>query len=354
MKKLILAAAALALMLAMLCPLTAAAAEKDSERFPVDEAIQENLVFNVDFSTGKGDDLCGGTLSKNSIVIENDSELGAKVGVCGEYYNRYLVTSGLIEAAPLNEFAYEAYVFLSSDQTPWSHIISSRNEMFDMSDYAGWKGPLAEDPTIGMGMRLGNQYIFVPSDEMAQYYDQWIHVVIQGEFGEGFIFINGELLASGTYDIATSSAKSLAGVDQANGEIFVGGLDTATTGALGTDSGSSMDTVEGKIAYVRLYKTYLEDAQITALYNTAKSGVLNTEGPSATVAPTATPTAAPTATPTAAPTVAPTVAPTATPAPKDTTPTGTIVTIIIIVVVVVAAAAAAIILLKKKNKDVTK
>jgi len=239
-----------------------------TERFPVETALLNHLVFNVDFSTGTGDDLCGGTLANNGIIIENDSILDTNVGVCGEYYNRYEVASGLITASPLNEFAYEALVYLSSEQTPWSHIISSRNEMFDMTDFAGWKGPLAEDPTIGLGMRLGNQYIFIPAEEMAAYYDQWIHVVIQGEFGEGFIYINGDLIAAGAYDISSSAAQGVAGVDQAFGEIFIGGLDTSTTGAIGTDSGTVMDTVEGKIAYVRMYNTYLEDTQISTLYQT--------------------------------------------------------------------------------------
>jgi len=268
MKKLILAIAGLGIILVMLCPVTAAASNKDSERFPVENEILDNLVFNVDFSTGTGNDLCGGILANNGITIEDDSLIETKVGVCGEYYNRYEIATGLIDAKPLTQFAYEAYIYLSSEQTPWSHIISSRNEMFDMTDYASWRGSY-DDPALGIGIRLGNYFTCVPAETMYNYYDQWMHVVIQGMYGEVVIYINGEVATYGYYDIATSAAQSVAGINQDFGEIYIGGLDSNVLGTPGTDSGSVMDTVEGKIAYVRLYNTYLLESQIDILYHTA-------------------------------------------------------------------------------------
>lgn len=292
-------------------------------------SIDGKIFFNADFTTGEVKDLTGNyeysedISGCDPIKFDTDAQLNKQVLVIDEenmgsvvFHNKadfsflgYDLSEGL---------TFEAYFKISTDPEVEKRNINIAGVGYGYFGFSEYNDFSLNPPDymscfmVGDGDSEANFNMGIAADTTKLYpHNEWVHVVGTSSATETKMYVNGQPWGS-TY--TRTQGKIGERYNSKSADIYI------------ADSiyGSMWGDVhfEGSLAFIRIYRACATDADVTALYEAAKSGEGPAQGP--TAAPgEATPTPAPSAPteepskPTDAPskpTDAP-AAPTATPAP---------------------------------------
>lgn len=316
----------------------------------ISSQMESSLEFCVDLRTGSDEDMVGNytkTAESDDAVYVEDETLKTKVGVFGEdclaliyeSENKPLAGYDLAEGITL-----EAYVYITPDVVQNMTFVETAGSSLHLQMYnnetdqsVGFRcgdtpasGESGESGDSGYMMR--NAY----ADKVLET-GKWVHLLGISDGETNRFYINGQLEVS--IDRNQSLLKRVNNNNDKKlciGESIFGDMFGATA-------------VQGRIAFVKMYKAAADDSDIAALYENASGAPsqITTSQPTATVEPTEEPTPEPT--PTASP--KPTEASTPTQAPAAGGMDTTLLTVIIVCgVVVLAAILVLVIVLVKKSK----
>lgn len=278
--------------------------------------ISDSLYFNVDFKDGKYEDSTGNfTFDSDSsgdvggdITFESDSELNRQVAVftgwgalvyknvAGENLNGYNLTQGITLEAYVRLNAVNDYnpVFVETAGSSL-HLMQ-----YNSGDDASVGFRCGDVPGAGEGGEGGDAGYMMRNAYQNSVLDneKWVHLVGTSNGTVNQFYVDGQLVA--TEQRVGSSLKTVNGNTSDNifiGESFFGGMFGPTA-------------LQGKVALVRVYKAYADEATADAMYQAAVKGEdVNTPTTSPTGDPTTSPTGDPTTSPTGDPTTSPSGSP---------------------------------------------
>lgn len=293
--------------------------------------ISDKLYFSVDFKDGKYEDSTGNfKFSQDAsgevgseITFETDSTLNRKVAVftgwgalaynsvLGESLNGYDLTQGI---------TLEAYVYLDVMDKCDPVFVETAGGSLHLQQYNSDDKPAVgfrcgDIPGAGEGGEGGD-----PGYMMRNAYQQgaldnekWVHIVGTSNGTVNQFYVDGKLVA--TEQRVGSAFKAVN--NNASTDVLIG--ESSFGGMFGTTA------LQGKIALVRIYKAYADEATVETMNKAAVSGedIGNNPTTSPTGDPTTSPTGDPTTSPTGDPTTSPSGSPSGSPSNKPTDkPTG--------------------------------
>ena len=334
----------LALVIAMM-PITASAASLSSK-------LESALEFCVDFSTGSDEDTQGNYErvedASDETYYEDDAELGKQVAIFGDESDCYVVTYENVGGEFLSGYdlydgiTLEAFVYLTTEDMVNMTFVEAAGGCLHLQQYndgadasIGFRcGDTPAEGEGGDGGDAGYSMRNAYADEILEP-GRWIHLVGVSDGETNKFYIDGEEKVS-----VDRNQNFLTGVN-GNEDVRI----TVGESIFGSLFGDT--AVQGKIAFVKMYKAAADAEDIAAMFANATEGLdpNATPGEKTTPEPTEEPTPEPTEEPTAAPTAEPTPEPT----PEPSGISGGLIGIIIGCVVVVAAAVVALIVVLKKK-----
>lgn len=318
--------------------------------------LESALDFCVDFRTESDEDIKGNftKLEDNSdeVVYEDDADLGCKVAVFGDESECYAVAYE--GAEPLSQYdltdgiTLEAYVYLTPDMEGNMTFVETAGGCLHLQQYNSGDDHsvglrCGDMPAAGEGGDAGTSD-YVMRNAYAQHVletGKWVHILGVSDGETNKFYIDGKEEAS----VERNQNLLKVANDSQDTKLTIG---ESIFGSLFGDT-----SVQGKIAYVKMYRAAADAEDIAALYEGASEQSGTSDNTEPTDEPTDEPTEEPTNEPTAEPTAEPAAEPTATAAPDvDSSGTDTTLLIVIIVaaVIVIAAVAVLVIVLVKRSK----
>ena len=253
--------------------------------------LSGDLYANIDYTAGDVEDRMGNYKYEydyslcDPMTIEKDDEIGKDVLVIDEYNYGSVVYSNKEDFSFLNYNLYdgvtvEMYVKLDGDAATGRNtkLMEMGIGYFGITEYSNMSCFNVNDGSDEG--KAGTEGKLFPHDE-------WIHIVGTSDDLETKLYVNGVLC--GTYTRTGTEITEKNNINIA--DLYI--ADTINGTAYGDMH------FEGKIAFVRIYKTWATDDEVAAMYkySTGKTVATPTPEPTATPKPTPTPTPEPTATP---------------------------------------------------------
>ena len=263
---------------------------------PTPTQIPSNKLFEVDFSTGAGDDTTGNYVVSqddfsNNCTIEHDSELDKDVAVFDGWGGITYTTSIQLYNYDLSDgLTLETYVYLDDMQQNMTFIETAGSGLHlqQYNDGSDTQVGLRCGDWLNGAYKMQNAYTepgtILPAGK-------WVHLIGTSDGTTDSFYIDGQLAAS--LDRTQNLLKVPAG-NETNNKLTIG---ESVFGSMWGDT-----ALNGKMAFARIYTNAVDDEGAAELYYEVNPDARPVD-------PTEEPTALPTEEPTPEPTEEPTPAP---------------------------------------------
>lgn len=265
------------------------------------EGLADSLFFEADFSDGSADDKTGNytfeELQSADLVTETDSTLNRTVAVFSDGCLYYSGTEAFAGYDLTEGLTLEVYIYLEDQQTNMVFIESAGSSLHlqqynDGKDAAvGFRcGDLNDAGVFDMRNAYTEEGTILPAG-------QWVHLIGTSDGLTNKFYIDGELAV--TLDRTQTLLKTVN--DNTNKEMVLG------ESYLGDMWGAT--AMQGKMAFARVYKAAVTDAEAAELYAAATGN----EAPEPSNDPSTEPSTEPSVEPSDGPSESPSVNPSTSP-----------------------------------------
>ena len=236
------------------------------------ESISDHLFFNVDFNTGSAEDATGNyalnvDISGADLVLEDDATLGRKVALFEDAGNMIWENKNGFDFSGYdltNGFTMEMYLYVIPEASEYQ-----QNQTFFECNFGSIHLQEYNDGSDkSMGFRCVSGTDADGNFDMCNAYStellprkQWVHIIGTSDGEYNYFYLNGQRVATSTQR-PTKTADTR--YPQKSNQVLIG---ESTYGSM-----FSATTINAKIAFARMYKTHVIDAEAAALYEDAKNG----------------------------------------------------------------------------------